>query len=71
MADVVILAENTPKVAVSKENSSRSVISDQRGLLAEMGKGAGDQEFYTSSTVPHLSIETIDPTFPRTETTLA
>ena len=30
-----------------------------------MGKGAGNHEFCASSTVPHLSIETIDPTFPR------
>jgi hypothetical protein len=44
MADVVILAENTPKVAVGEEDRSRTVISDQGGLLAKVGKDAGDHE---------------------------
>ena len=44
MADVVILAENTPKIAVGEKDRSRTVISDQRGLLTKVGKGAGDHE---------------------------
>jgi len=40
------------------------MISDQRGLLAEMGKGAGDHGFCASSAVPNLSIQAIDSTLP-------
>ena len=44
MADVIILAEDTPKIAVGEEDRSRTVISNQRGLLTKVGKGAGDHE---------------------------
>jgi hypothetical protein len=44
MADVIILTENTPKIAVGEEDRSRTVISNQWGLLTKVGKGAGDHE---------------------------
>jgi hypothetical protein len=39
MADVIILAKDASKIAVSEEDGSRTVISYQRRFLAKMGKG--------------------------------
>jgi hypothetical protein len=44
VADVVILTEDTPEVAMGEENGPRPVISHQRTLLSKMGKGARDHE---------------------------
>jgi hypothetical protein len=41
------------------------VISDQRRLLAEMGKSAGDHGFCASITVTELTVQAIDSTLPR------
>jgi len=70
MADVIILTENAPKIAVGEEDRSRTVISDQRGLLPKMGKGAGDHELGRSFAVSHLSIQAINLTFPWAKPTL-
>ncbi len=42
MGDIVILAEDAPKVAVSEEDGARAMMPYQGRLFPEMGKGAGD-----------------------------
>jgi hypothetical protein len=67
MADVIILAENAPEIAVGKKDGPRTMISDQGGLLTKMGKGARDDEIRPSLADPNLSIQAIDPTPPWAE----
>jgi hypothetical protein len=44
MADIIILAEDTTEIAVSEEDRSRTMTSDEWLLFAEMGKGTRDDE---------------------------
>jgi hypothetical protein len=69
VADVVILTEDAAEVAMGEENGSRPVISHQRTLLPEMGKGARDHELRTSAAISDLSIQTVNPTLSRAEPT--
>jgi hypothetical protein len=46
------------------------MITDQRRLFAQMGKGAGDHQFKASPTISDFPIQTVDPAFSRTEPTL-
>jgi hypothetical protein len=44
MADIIILAEDTTEIAVSEEDRSRTMMSDEGPLFTEMGKGTGDND---------------------------
>jgi hypothetical protein len=70
MADVIILAENAPEIAVGEKDGPRTMMSDQGGFLAKMGKGARDHEIRPSLADPNLPIQAIDPTPPWAELAL-
>ena len=44
MADIIILAEDTTEIAVSEEDRSRTMMSDEGSFFAKMGKGTGDNK---------------------------
>jgi hypothetical protein len=67
MTDIIILTEDTSKVAVGQENRSRPLRSNQGRFFAEMGKSAGDRQFRSGITVSQFSLLAVSPTFPGTE----
>jgi hypothetical protein len=68
VADIIILAEEAPKVTMGEEDGSRATISDQRRLLPEMGKNTRDHQLTSRLAVAQLSLGSVNPTVPRTET---
>jgi hypothetical protein len=46
------------------------MITDQRRLFAKMGKGARDHQFKAGPAISDFPIQTIDPAFSWTESTL-
>jgi hypothetical protein len=67
MGDGPVLAENAAEVTVGKEDGARSILTDQRHLLAEMGVIAENHRSHRSAAESLLPFLTIDPTSPWTE----
>jgi hypothetical protein len=62
MADVIILAEDAPEIAVGEKDGPRTVMTDQGRFLTKVGKGARHRKIRPSLADPNLSIQAIDPT---------
>jgi hypothetical protein len=71
MADIVILAEDAPEVAVGQKDCPGTAAADQRRLLAEMGESVGNREFISGPTVACLPTEPFHTALPRTEPAIA
>jgi len=67
VADVIILAENTAKVAVSEKDRPRPVMSNQRGFLAKVGECAGNHQFRPGPAIADPPLEAMSPTSPRAQ----
>jgi hypothetical protein len=70
MCNGPVLAEDTPKIAVGKENGAGSPLTDQRHFFAEMGVVAENDGFDRSLTESFFSLLPIHTTLPRTELTI-
>jgi hypothetical protein len=64
MADVEVLAEHTPKIAVCKKDRTRAVPSHQGRLFTEVGVGTGNNRVRTGLADAPLSFQSIDAALP-------
>jgi hypothetical protein len=67
VADIVVLAKDTPQVAMGQKDGARAVGSHKGGLFSEMGKGAGDHHLRPCLAVPLLTRKAVHLTRSRAE----
>jgi hypothetical protein len=69
MADVIVLAKQTPQIAMGQENRPGAITANKGRFLSMMGKNTRNAQFTTRTAVAHLAIHTVDPASTRTELT--
>jgi len=70
VADVVILTEDAPEVAMGQKDGSGPMISDERRFFPKVGKDTGDHQLGPGLAVPDLAVQAVHPAFSRTEPAL-
>jgi hypothetical protein len=70
VADVVILTEDAPEVAMSQEDGPGPMISDERRFFPKVGKDARDHQLGPGLAVPDLILQPVHPAFSRAEPAL-
>jgi hypothetical protein len=70
MGDRPVLAEDTSKVTVGKENSTRPLPSHERHLFSKMGVITKNDRFDRGPTESSFTLLPIHPTLPGTELTI-
>jgi len=69
MTDFIVLAEDTPEIAMGQKNSTRTMTSNQGRLLPIMGKNTGNPQVVSCMTIPCLTVQTIGPALTGTQGT--
>jgi len=70
MADLIILAVDTPQAAVGEEDRSRAFLSHKRRFFSEMGKGTRDLDLGNRAAFSCLALFSINTAVSGTETAI-